>query len=133
MASAINNLAVSTSAGAQHVSWMFELAIKTGREVEFYALAAEMADATERNETGTLDYEWYVSDDGRLLHLFERYESVDAAMIHNRTFGERYAARFFEVLSPVRITLYGAVDERLRDAMADLAPQVLRRAAGFSR
>lgn len=112
---------------------MFELTIKEGREADFRALAAEMAAATETNEPGTLDYEWYVTDDARSLHLFERYANADAAMLHTRTFGERYMARFFDVLTPVRMTLYGAVDERVRSAMAELAPQVITRAAGFSR
>jgi predicted acetyltransferase/quinol monooxygenase YgiN len=123
----------ATMPGNEHVSWMFELAIKQGREADFRALAAEMAQATFANELGTLDYEWYVSDDGRALHLFERYESVDAALIHMGTFSDRYMQRFFEVLTPTRITLYGVPDARVRAGMADLAPEVLARAAGFSR
>jgi quinol monooxygenase YgiN len=126
--------AASTAAlTSRHVAWMFELAVREGREADFRALMGEMAAATERNEPGTLDYEWYVGDDGRRLHLFERYADADAAMIHIGTFGERYAARFFDVLVPERLTLYGAPDERVRGAMAQLAPAVLPRAAGFSR
>ena len=123
----------STSAGSQHVSWLFELTINEGRDADFRALAAEMAAATERNEPGTLDYEWYVTDDGRHLHLFERYADADAAMIHLQTFGAQYMARFFDVLTPTRMTLFGAVDERVRAGMAELAPLVVSRAAGFSR
>lgn len=128
-----NDSASTTTPGGEHVSWMFILTIKEGRESDLRALAAEMSDATARNEIGTLDYEWYVSDNGRDLHLFERYVNADAAMIHTRTFGERYAARFFDVLTPVRMTLYGAVDDRVRSAMKELAPEVITRAAGFSR
>jgi quinol monooxygenase YgiN len=117
----------------RHVAWMFELAVRQGREAEFRALMAEMAEATERNEPGTLDYEWYVSDDGRWLHLFERYADADAAMTHLVTFGERYMRPFFDVLAPERMTLYGAADDRVRGAVAQLAPQVMARAAGFSR
>lgn len=123
----------SNSPGSQHVSWMFELTINDGRDSDFRALAAEMAAATERNEPGTLDYEWYVSDDGRDLHLFERYANADAAMIHMGTFSKHYKARFFEVLTPTRLTLFGAVDERVVAGMAELAPPVITRAAGFSR
>jgi len=123
----------NSSAGSQHVSWMFELTINDGRDSDFRALAAEMAAATERNEPGTLDYEWYVSDDGRQLHLFERYADADAAMIHMETFDEHYMARFFDVLTPTRLTLFGAADERVRAGMAELAPQIVTRAEGFSR
>ena len=126
----IHDAAVSSG---RHVAWMFELAVREGRDAEFRALMAEMAEATERGEPGTLDYEWYVTDDGRLLHLFERYADADSAMTHLTTFGERYMRRFFDVLDPVRITLYGAPDERVRGALAQLTPQVMARIAGFSR
>lgn len=112
---------------------MFELTIKDGAEADLRALAAEMSAATERNEPGTLDYEWYVSDDGRHLYLWERYADADAAMLHTATFGERYAKRFFDVLTPTRMVLLGAVDDRLRAAMAQLSPIVVSRADGFSR
>ena len=117
----------------RHVAWMFELAVKPGRERDFRALMAEMAEATDANEPDTLDYEWFVSDDGRRLHLFERYADADAAMTHIRTFGERYMARFFDVLAPERMTIYGAPDDRVRGALAQLTPEVMSRAAGFSR
>jgi len=121
------------SATGQHVAWMFELTVRDGREADLRALSAEMAEATQRNEPGTLDYEWYVSDDGRRLHLFERYADADAAMAHIATFGERYMARFFDVLAPERLTLYGAPDERVRGAFAQLAPVVMSQATGFRR
>lgn len=123
----------TTAIASRQVAWMFELAVKAGREADFRALMAEMAEATDRNEPGTLDYEWYVSDDSRRLHLFERYADADAAMTHLGTFGECYMARFFDVLAPERMTLYGAPDDRVRSALAQLAPEVMSLAAGFSR
>ncbi|HEX5074162.1 MAG TPA: antibiotic biosynthesis monooxygenase [Gemmatimonadaceae bacterium] len=123
----------AAASSSRHVSWMFELAVREGRDAEFRALMAEMAAATERGEPGALDYEWYVTDDGRRLHLFERYADAGAAMTHLATFGERYMRRFFDVLAPERITVYGAPDDRVRGALAQLAPQVMARAAGFSR
>lgn len=123
----------AAASSGRHVAWMFELAVREGREAELRALMAEMAEATERNEPGTLDYEWYITDDGRGLHIFERYADVDAVMTHLATFGERCMSRFFGVLAPERMTLYGAPDDRVRGALAQLAPQVMAREAGFSR
>ena len=119
--------------GGRDVGWLFELTVREGREADFRALMAEMAGATEREEPGTLGYEWYLGDDGRRLHVLERYADADPAMIHIGTFGERYMARFFDVLAPERLTLYGAADDRVRGALAQLAPQVMARAAGFRR
>jgi hypothetical protein len=92
-----------------------------------------MSEATERDEPGTLDYEWYLTDDGRRLQLFERYADADVAMTHLATFGDRYMRRFFAVLAPERMTVYGAPDDRVRAGLAQLVPQVMARAAGFSR
>lgn len=116
-----------------HVAWMFELSVKEGRDGDLSALMAEMAGATERNEPGTLDYEWYLSDDGRRVHLFERYIHSQAVMAHLAAFNERYMKRFFGILEPKRLVMYGAPDEAVRDAMSQLAPEVLQQAAGFSR
>ena len=117
----------------RHVAWMFELAVREGRDDDFRALMNEMAQATQNDEPGTLDYERFVTDDGRRLHLFERYADASGAMIHLATFGERYMRRFFDVLAPERVTLYGAPDEGVRGALAQLTPQIMTRAAGFSR
>ncbi len=116
-----------------HVCWMLELQVREGRDEELRALMAEMAAATEAAEPGTLDYEWSLSSDGRQCHLWERYADSAAAMAHAATFGSRYAARFFDVLAPVRLVLYGSPSAEVRAALAAFNPVVMEPAAGFSR
>jgi quinol monooxygenase YgiN len=121
------------AAGVSHVTWVFELAVHEGRDADFQALMAEMVAGTRRDEPGALDYEWFLTDDGRRLHILERYADGAAAMTHLGNFGARYMKRFFDVLVPERITLYGAAGDDVRGALADLHPVVMRRADGFSR
>lgn len=116
-----------------HVCWMLELQVREGRDEDFRALMAEMAAATEAAEPGTLDYEWSLSSDGRKCHLWERYADSAAAMVHAVTFGSRWAARFFDVLAPVRLVLYGSPSAEVRAALAAFNPVVMESAAGFSR
>jgi quinol monooxygenase YgiN len=116
-----------------HVCWMLEMQVREGRENDLRALMAEMAAATETNEPGTLDYEWSLSGDGRQCHLSERYADSAAAMVHAATFGSRYAARFFDVLAPVRLVLYGSPSDEVKAALAPFSPVVMEPAAGFSR
>lgn len=116
-----------------HVCWMLEMQVREGREDDLRALMAEMAAATETNEPGTLDYEWSLSADGRQCHLWERYADSAAAMAHAATFGSRYAARFFDVLAPVRLVLYGSPSDEVRAALAPFSAFVMEPAAGFSR
>jgi len=115
------------------VSWMLDLEIQPGRDADFRALMAEMVSATQANEAGTLDYEWSVSEDGRRCHLFERYVDSDATMTHLATFGERFAARFLEILKPVGFVVYGSPSAVVREALAAFGPAYMQTVGGFSR
>ncbi len=115
------------------ISWILELRIRGGRENDFRALMTEMVAATEANEPRTLSYEWSTSVDGRACHIYERYTDSAAVMVHLATFGERFAARFGQVLEPVRTVVYGSPSAAVREALADLNPTYLEPAAGFNR
>lgn len=116
-----------------HVCWMVEMEVREGRGDDLRALMAEMATATERNEPATLDYEWSLSADGRTCHLWERYADSAAALVHGATFNARFAARFLDVLAPIRLTLYGSPSDEVKAALAPFAPVLMAPAAGFSR
>jgi quinol monooxygenase YgiN len=47
------------------ISWRVELAVKPGELENFQALTGEMVEAT-RDEPGTLSYERFVTDDGKI-------------------------------------------------------------------
>jgi quinol monooxygenase YgiN len=56
----------------EQISWRVELAVKPGELENFQALTGEMVEAT-REEPGTLSYERFVTDDGKFVHVYERY------------------------------------------------------------
>lgn len=114
-------------------AWMLEMRVRDGREDDVRALMKEMVDATQANEPGTLNYEWSFSADGRVCHLYERYADSDAAMVHCRTFGERFATRFLDVLEPTRFTFYGSPSAEVQAAAAPFAPALMRHAYGVTR
>jgi quinol monooxygenase YgiN len=41
-----------------------------------------MVEATQKNEAGTLNYEWAISDDRQICHSYERFQDSAAAMAH---------------------------------------------------
>ncbi len=118
---------------SSNVYWMLELEVQSGRDKDFRALMKEMVSATQANEPGTLNYEWSTSEDGSRCHIFERYLDSGAVMTHMATFGEKYAARFFEVLKPLRLVVYGAPSAAVKDAFAGSKPVYMQPADGFSR
>ena len=77
------------------VSWNLQVSIRDGRFDEFKALMQEMVDST-RTESGTLAYEWFLSEDSKSCHLYERYSDSDAVMTHLRNFGSNFADRFVD-------------------------------------
>ena len=116
-----------------HVAWIFELIVNDGHDAALGTLMTEMVDATRADEPGTLDYEWYLSEDGRRLHIYERYADAAATLAHLGNFRERYLTRFFTALTPERMVLYGAPDAAVRSALAQLAPPVMPQVGGFTR
>ena len=57
---------------SDNVHWVIELDIKQGELDNFKALMNEMVEATRANEPGTMNYEWFISDDERSCHIYER-------------------------------------------------------------
>ena len=118
---------------AKGVAWMLELNISEGQGAGLPDLIEEMVSATDENEPGTLDYQWSTSADGTVCHIFERYADSDAVMAHLGTFGERFASRFMEILTPTRFVVYGSPSQEVKDALAGFGPTYMGSAGGFSR
>ncbi len=116
-----------------NVYWMLELDVQAGREQDFRDLMKEMVAATERDEPGTLAYEWSTSDDGAKCHLFERYADSAATLQHLANFGEKFAARFLEILSPTSFVVYGAPSQEVRGALAAFGASYMQPVGGFTR
>jgi quinol monooxygenase YgiN len=117
---------------SENVYWTLELTINPGRFEDLRSLMAEMIDATEK-EPGALNYEWAISDDRQVCHLHERYQDSAAAMIHLRSFGTNFAARFLDVLKLTRCIVYGTTNAQVKDALAPFGPAYMAPLGGFKR
>jgi len=115
------------------VSWTIDLDIHPDRRSEFQSLMTEMIAGTKDNEPGALDYQWYITEDGLRGQIYERYRNSEAVMEHLGNFGEKYADRFMEIMTPTRFVIYGKPSEAVRNALASFTPLYLMAAAGFSR
>ena len=50
-----------------------------------------------------------------------------------QTFGDRFAARFLALLTPLRLTVYGSPDAAVQGALTAMHATFLAQAAGFHR
>jgi quinol monooxygenase YgiN len=117
----------------ENVYWAFELAINPGRFEDLKTLVTAMVEATQRNEVGALNYEWAISDDRQVCHIYERFQDSAAAMTHLESFGANSAARFMEVVKPTRLVVYGTPSAQVKDALAGLSPVYMAPFGGFGR
>ena len=115
------------------ISWVLELAIKDGQLDAFKALAQEMTEATQADEPGTSHYEWFISEDGKAVHIYERYADSAALMVHLGNFGAKFAERFMACVDPTRLMVYGDPSAEARGALAGFGAAHMAQFDGFAR
>ena len=116
----------------QHVSWVIELTVKDGAFDSFKELMEEMVAGTSE-EPQTFAYEWYVSDDRRTVHIFEKYSDSNSMVSHVQGFLEKWAERFTQCVDADRFTVYGNPSDEAREILAGFGPTYLGPWGGFSR
>ena len=114
----------------ENVYLLLELAVNPGRFEELKTLMAELVEAN-RNEVGMLTQEIAISDDRQVCRIYERFQDSAAVVTHVQLFGANFAARFFEILKPTRVVVYGTPSEQVKDALAGANPVYMRPLGGF--
>lgn len=114
------------------VSWMLMLKVKDGQLDTFRTLMEEMV-ASTKDEPGATMYEWFVSDDGGSVHIYERYADSEAALVHLGNFGEKFAERFFGAVEPTGFNAYGDLSSAASEALVGAGAQILGPFGGFAR
>lgn len=116
-----------------HVYWLLQVAVKDGQLDNLRSLMTEMSTATQNDEPGTLNYEWWIGDDEKTIHIYERYADSGAAIIHVGNFGSKFMERFMGAADPTAITVYGDASPELREALAGFGAVHMGAFGGFTR
>jgi quinol monooxygenase YgiN len=114
------------------VSWVLEVDVKPGQLDRFRALMDEMVARTSEEET-TLGYEWFISDDGGTVHVYEKYADSDAMVAHVRGFLANWATPLLEIVEVTRFTVYGDPSAEARTLLDGFGARYLGPLGGFSR
>jgi quinol monooxygenase YgiN len=99
---------------SDNVAFIVELEVKPGQLGQLRSVMGEMTDRARTDEPGTLNYEWFVTDDGRACHIYERYADASAAVLHNATFPEELMKRG-QAFLPTRLTAYGDITDEIME------------------
>jgi quinol monooxygenase YgiN len=113
------------------ISWQVELAIEPERFDSFRALTNEMIEST-RLEEGVLIYERFLSEDGGKVLVYERYANSEAAILHLRSFQEKFADAFGRLVKRERFLVFGTPNDELKRMLSGFDATFVRPMAGFS-
>jgi quinol monooxygenase YgiN len=107
---------------------MFEvtarLKIRDGRLDGFKEQAAEMMRIAKEQDTGTLRYDWFVSDDGTECEVREAYTDADALLEHGMNVAEARDTLFRDYADGHHMTLYAEPSPALAALIEKLAGHV---------
>lgn len=118
---------------SDEISWHVELAVRPDALEKFRALTDQMVEFA-RNEAGVMIYERFISEDGVVVHVYERYSDSVSAEAHLEAFGKRFGERFASMVERKRFTVCGTPSDALRATLdAFGATEYVNPFAGFSR
>ena len=114
-----------------YITNVFHMTVEPRNLAEFKELIEPIIAASNK-EPGTLIYEYSLGEDGRTVHIVERY-MTDAVLSHvENTFGP-YAERFLKLASIEKLYVYGEPPADLRAKLETFGAVFLAPLAGFAR
>ena len=116
---------------SKEVSWHVELTLKSGQIESFQALTGEMVEAA-RSDSGVLSYQRFVSNDGTLIHVYERYADSAAALTHPRNFAKNFSSRYLTMVERRRFLVFGRPNDELRRLLNEFGAIYLRPFGDFA-
>ena len=116
----------------ENIYWILELAVHADALEAFRVLMLDMVAAANR-ETGTLNYEWNISADGRICHIYVRYRNCAAVMDHMAGWDMKFSRRFAALAAITRMSVYGAPDAAVKAVLDPYGPVYYEQFGGFAR
>ena len=113
------------------VSWRVELAVKPGQLDNFRVLTGQMVEST-LSEAGVLSYQRFVSEDGKVVHVYERYADSASALAHLRTFANKFSGTFLSMVERTGFTVFGNPNDELRRVLDGLGATYMRSFGDFA-
>ena len=100
------------------------LKVRDGKLEEFKQQAAELMRQTREKDTGTLAYDWFLSEDGTECEVREAYVDPDALVEHAFHVREARAALFARSAYDHRMAFYGDPSPRLAELVDTIGVDV---------
>jgi len=101
---------------------------------QFKKLIRKMSEVVETSEPDTLEYRFYLNEDGTKCIVHETYADAKATLLHNNnTASKTILPRIFNIAQLNRLDVYGNPDDELKKVLAGLNSQTFNLFTGFRR
>jgi quinol monooxygenase YgiN len=118
----------------EKIQFRAEFTIEKNSVDEFKKLINKMNEYVETNEPDTLEYRFYLNEDGTRCMVHESYKSSDAALSHNNSIASKtILPKIFNIAKLNRFDVYGNPNEELRDILKGLNSQTFTLFTGINR
>ena len=114
----------------ENYGWIVEAKLKEGMLDAFKEVMNSQI-ARAETEPGTLNYQYYLSDDGDIL-VYERFEDAQACHTHIDNW-DAHAERWMEAATPTRMVHLGDLPEDVRARHAAISPTLFKPLGGFAK
>lgn len=98
------------------ISNFFTASVRAGKFGAFKQLVSQIV-AAARKEPGTLVYEYSVSHDEKIVHIFERYRNDDALVSHIEETFLPFSERFLSLVDMKSLIVYGKPAGKARNIL----------------
>ncbi len=114
------------------VFYIVEFTINEGQVDTFKNMAKGFISEVEAKESGTLGYQWYVSEDGSHCRIQETFESSEALLVHLGNVGPSLP-KLLEIAPLAGLQVFGPVTDAARGALDTLGAVYFSSIGGFDR
>lgn len=101
---------------------------------QFKKLTREMTEVVKANEANTLEYRFYLNEDGTKCIVHETYVDSNAALAHNNGLASKTILPYiFNTATLDRLDVYGKPNDELKQVISSLNSHTFNLFTGFSR
>jgi quinol monooxygenase YgiN len=100
------------SSNSNYIYWNVEARIKNKKYKEVSDLIIKMKDYVSKEESQTLEYDFYFNEDKSKLYINECYSNNEAALKHLNNFNQ-FSDEFFKNIEIIKVNMFGPVNDKI--------------------
>ena len=102
---------------SKYISWNVEAKVKNKKHKEILNLIIKMKNYVAKEESQTLEYDFYFNEDKSKLYINECYSNNEAALEHLNNFNQ-FSEDFFKNIEILKVNMFGPVNDKIRSIFA---------------